>query len=102
MTRVGPSVCSRQKDCEPAPQAGSRPRGGGGGIRTLVRGLTPETVFETAAFNHSATPPSDELGRQASEGPPDFPSWTSSPPPSSATPPSTPRRRRPRSPISSP
>ena len=30
--------------------------GGGGGIRTLV---TPEgqTVFETAAFNHSATPP---------------------------------------------
>src|SRR3954468_13898050 len=30
---------------------------GGGGIRTLVRGLTPETVFETAAFNHSATPP---------------------------------------------
>src|SRR3954466_6159929 len=31
---------------------------GGGGIRTLVRGLTPETVFETAAFNHSATPPS--------------------------------------------
>ena len=30
--------------------------GGGGGIRTLV---TPKgkTVFETAAFNHSATPP---------------------------------------------
>src|SRR3954467_15919335 len=32
---------------------------GGGGIRTLVRGLTPETVFETAAFNHSATPPKE-------------------------------------------
>ncbi len=30
---------------------------GRGGIRTPVRGLTPETVFETAAFNHSATLP---------------------------------------------
>src|SRR5438876_8803428 len=30
---------------------------GGGGIRTLVRGKPPETVFETAAFNRSATPP---------------------------------------------
>ncbi|MEC4184522.1 hypothetical protein VJ918_06835, partial [Adlercreutzia sp. R21] len=29
----------------------------GGGIRTLVTGVTGETVFETAAFNHSATPP---------------------------------------------
>ena len=31
--------------------------GGGGGIRTLVTGVAGETVFETAAFNHSATPP---------------------------------------------
>ena len=31
--------------------------GGGGGIRTLVTGVSGETVFETAAFNHSATPP---------------------------------------------
>ena len=31
--------------------------GGGGGIRTLVTRVTGETVFETAAFNHSATPP---------------------------------------------
>ncbi len=30
---------------------------GGGGIRTLVGGISPETVFETAAFNRSATPP---------------------------------------------
>ena len=30
---------------------------GGGGIRTLVTPLRRETVFETAAFNHSATPP---------------------------------------------
>ena len=30
--------------------------GGGGGIRTLDR-LAPITVFETAAFDHSATPP---------------------------------------------
>jgi pimeloyl-ACP methyl ester carboxylesterase len=30
---------------------------GGGGIRTLVRPIRPETVFETAAFNRSATPP---------------------------------------------
>src|SRR4051812_46022720 len=43
-------------------------RSGGGGIRTLVRGLTPETVFETAAFNHSATPPtSDEFAGQGTE-----------------------------------
>jgi hypothetical protein len=32
---------------------------GGGGIRTLVGGKPPETVFETAAFNRSATPPGD-------------------------------------------
>ena len=31
--------------------------GGGAGIRTLVTGVTGETVFETAAFDHSATPP---------------------------------------------
>ena len=31
--------------------------GGGGGIRTLVTRVTRKTVFETAAFNHSATPP---------------------------------------------
>src|SRR4051812_15602461 len=30
---------------------------GGGGIRTLGRGVTPTTVFETARFNHSRTPP---------------------------------------------
>jgi hypothetical protein len=30
---------------------------GGGGIRTLVGPIRPETVFETAAFNRSATPP---------------------------------------------
>ena len=34
--------------------------GGGGGIRTLDR-LAPITVFETAAFDHSATPPVCEL-----------------------------------------
>ena len=31
--------------------------GGGGGIRTLVTRVAGKTVFETAAFNHSATPP---------------------------------------------
>ena len=35
----------------------SIPSGGGGGIRTLVTWITGKTVFETAAFNHSATPP---------------------------------------------
>ena len=30
---------------------------GGGGIRTLGRGVAPTTVFETAPFNHSGTPP---------------------------------------------
>ncbi len=31
--------------------------GGEGGIRTLEPGVTGLTVFETAAFNHSATSP---------------------------------------------
>lgn len=31
--------------------------GGGAGIRTLVTEVIGETVFETAAFNRSATPP---------------------------------------------
>jgi hypothetical protein len=35
---------------------------GGGGIRTLVGGKPPETVFETAAFNRSATPPRSRPG----------------------------------------
>jgi transposase InsO family protein len=35
---------------------------GGGGIRTLVGGLTPEMVFETTAFNRSATPPGRNRG----------------------------------------
>src|SRR5438445_8969569 len=34
---------------------------GGGGIRTLVGAKRPETVFETAAFNRSATPPRGTL-----------------------------------------
>lgn len=36
--------------------AAIRKRGGGGGIRTHERLATP-TVFETAPFNHSGTPP---------------------------------------------
>ena len=36
---------------------GAMRSGGGGGIRTLVTRVTRKTVFETAAFNHSATPP---------------------------------------------
>src|SRR5438445_6641997 len=36
---------------------------GGGGIRTLVGGKPPETVFETAAFNRSATPPGRSTDR---------------------------------------
>ena len=38
-------------------QAGSRLCSGGGGIRTLGAGVTHTTVFETARFNHSRTPP---------------------------------------------
>ncbi len=34
-----------------------RPAGGEGGIRTPDAGITDVTVFETAAFNHSATSP---------------------------------------------
>lgn len=44
--------------CKPCgPRFEHRANGGGGGIRTLVGGLTPEMVFETTAFNRSATPP---------------------------------------------
>ena len=39
--------------------------GGGGGIRTLVTRITGKTVFETAAFNHSATPPRGVKTKQA-------------------------------------
>ena len=37
--------------------------GGGGGIRTLGAGVTHTTVFETAPFNHSGTPPRARPGR---------------------------------------
>ena len=37
--------------------SGVRCYGGGAGIRTLVTGVTGETVFETAAFSRSATLP---------------------------------------------
>ncbi len=40
--------------------------GGGGGIRTLVT-LAGQTVFETAAFNHSATPPHGVKTKRASK-----------------------------------
>ncbi len=43
------------------PRCPDTSQNGGGGIRTLVGGKPPETVFETAAFNRSATPP----GRRA-------------------------------------
>ena len=52
---------------EKSPQSGSflNLNGGGGGIRTLVTRVTGETVFETAAFNHSATPPRGVKTKQA-------------------------------------
>ena len=40
-----------------APSRGVNSRGGEAGIRTLVTGITGKTVFETAAFNRSATSP---------------------------------------------
>jgi hypothetical protein len=42
--------------CHLCLRAGPRLRGGGGGIRTPET-LSGLTVFKTAAFNHSATPP---------------------------------------------
>ena len=42
---------------------GHRGIGGGGGIRTLGAGVTHTTVFETARFNHSRTPPRARSGR---------------------------------------
>lgn len=46
-----------EKAPEPEASGACFKTGGGGGIRTLVTGVAGETVFETAAFNHSATPP---------------------------------------------
>ena len=40
---------------------GAGANGGGAGIRTLVTGFTGKTVFETAAFNRSATPPQGDM-----------------------------------------
>jgi hypothetical protein len=37
------------------------PASGEGGIRTPDAGITDITVFETAAFNHSATSPRESL-----------------------------------------
>ena len=48
---VSPETCVRDQ-----PETS---QSGGGGIRTLVGGISPETVFETAAFNRSATPPGE-------------------------------------------
>lgn len=45
-----------------------RQDGGGGGIRTLGRGVAPTTVFETAPFNHSGTPPRRAMGVRSSIG----------------------------------
>jgi hypothetical protein len=42
---------------------------GGGGIRTLDGPKRPITVFETAAFNHSATPPRWRFSRLAMRWP---------------------------------
>jgi hypothetical protein len=42
--------------CYPCLRAGPQGDGGGGGIRTPET-LSSLTVFKTAAFNHSATPP---------------------------------------------
>ena len=42
--------------------AAHRGTSGGGGIRTLGTGSYPSTVFETAPFNHSGTPPSSASG----------------------------------------
>jgi hypothetical protein len=41
----------------------TRVESGGGGIRTLGSGVTATTVFETAPFNHSGTPPRARHGR---------------------------------------
>jgi hypothetical protein len=37
------------------------PASGEGGIRTPDAGITDVTVFETAAFNHSATSPRESV-----------------------------------------
>ena len=41
--------------------------GGEGGIRTHVTGNTCKTIFETAAFNHSATSPATACSPMVSE-----------------------------------
>src|SRR5687768_2689130 len=50
--------------------------GGGGGIRTHGTGVTGTTVFETARFNHSRTPPdatSQGSARRSAAGPEERP-----------------------------
>jgi hypothetical protein len=39
----------------------TEPNSGEGGIRTPDAGITDITVFETAAFNHSATSPRESV-----------------------------------------
>ena len=60
-TDVGGPPCAGRRSVDPRKRACS----GGGGIRTLGRGVTPTTVFETARFNHSRTPPRRNNGRRA-------------------------------------
>ena len=59
-------AAERGSDNKKAPLLGLIPStGGGGGIRTLVTRVAGKTVFETAAFNHSATPPRGVKTKQA-------------------------------------
>lgn len=56
---------------KPRISGASGPSSGGGEIRTLGTGVTRTTVFETAPFNHSGTPPtSTRDGRRARVAPP--------------------------------
>ena len=52
-----PQEASAEKQFRRLASRRNESSGGGGGIRTLVTRITGKTVFETAAFNHSATPP---------------------------------------------
>ena len=65
--RPRPSSRLERRKPQPRSRGGIAARSGGGGIRTLGAGVTHSTVFETARFNHSRTPPGVRTGRVASQ-----------------------------------
>src|SRR5439155_10883719 len=65
-SRFSHGTCLPRSAGAEAMQSPTRRTSGGGGIRTLGAGVARTTVFETAPFNHSGTPP--RAGRAVQTG----------------------------------